>query len=445
MSVKVEKLEKNMAKLTMEVPAEELEKAIQGAYLKQKNRINIPGFRRGKAPRAMIEKMYGAGIFYEDAANALIPEAYSKAVDECGETIVSRPSISIEQLEKGKPFIFTAEVALKPEVVLGDYKGLEVPKSDLEVTEEEIAGELKREQENNSRSIDVDDRAVMDGDKVTLDFEGSVDGEAFEGGKGTDYPLTIGSGAFIPGFEEQLVGAEIGQEKEVNVTFPENYQAKELAGKAAVFKCTVKKIEMKELPELNDDFAKDVSEFDTLEEYKADIKKNLEEKKADAAKRSREDAAVEKAIENASMEIPDAMLETQVDQMLDDFARRIQAQGLSMEQYMQFTGATQDAMREQMKPQAMKRIQTRLVLEKIAEAENIQISDERLDEEIAKMAEMYKMEADKLKEMMGDYEKDQMKKDLAVQEAVTFLADNAVEVDAPAEAAGEEAPEKTEE
>lgn len=394
MSVKVEKLEKNMAKLTMEVPAEELEKAIQGAYLKQKNRINIPGFRRGKAPRAMIEKMYGAGIFYEDAANALIPEAYSKAVDECGETIVSRPSISIEQLEKGKPFIFTAEVALKPEVVLGDYKGLEVPKSDLEVTEEEIAGELKREQENNSRSIDVDDRAVMDGDKVTLDFEGSVDGEAFEGGKGTDYPLTIGSGAFIPGFEEQLVGAEIGQEKEVNVTFPENYQAKELAGKAAVFKCTVKKIEMKELPELNDDFAKEVSEFDTLEEYKADIKKNLEEKKADAAKRSREDAAVEKAIENASMEIPDAMLETQVDQMLDDFARRIQAQGLSMEQYMQFTGATQDAMREQMKPQAMKRIQTRLVLEKIAEAENIQISDERLDEEIAKMAEMYKMEAD---------------------------------------------------
>ena len=427
MSVKVEKLEKNMAKLTMEVPAEELEKAIQGAYLKQKNRINIPGFRRGKAPRAMIEKMYGAGIFYEDAANALIPEAYSKAVDECGETIVSRPSISIEQLEKGKPFIFTAEVALKPEVVLGDYKGLEVPKSDLEVTEEEIAGELKREQENNSRSIDVDDRAVMDGDKVTLDFEGSVDGEAFEGGKGTDYPLTIGSGAFIPGFEEQLVGAEIGQEKEVNVTFPENYQAKELAGKAAVFKCTVKKIEMKELPELNDDFAKDVSEFDTLEEYKADIKKNLEEKKADAAKRSREDAAVEKAIENASMEIPDAMLETQVDQMLDDFARRIQAQGLSMEQYMQFTGATQDAMREQMKPQAMKRIQSRLVLEKIAEAENIQISDERLDEEIAKMAEMYKMEADKLKEMMGDYEKDQMKKDLAVQEAVTLISDAAVE------------------
>lgn len=427
MSVNVEKLEKNMAKLTVEVSAEDFEKALQGAYLKQKNRINIPGFRKGKAPRAMIEKMYGAGIFYEDAANALIPEAYSNAVDECQETIVSRPSIEVVQIEKGKPFIFTAEVALKPEVTLGEYKGLEVPKSDLEATEEEINGELRREQENNSRTIDVDDRAVADGDKVTLDFEGFVDGEAFEGGKGTDYPLTIGSGSFIPGFEEQLVGAEIGVEKEVNVTFPENYQAKELAGKAAVFKCTVKKIEMKELPELNDEFAKDVSEFDTLEEYKADIKKNLEEKKADAAKRAKEDAAVDKAIENASMEIPDAMLETQVDQMLDDFARRIQAQGLSIEQYMQFTGATQDAMREQMKPQAMKRIQSRLVLEKIAEAENIQITDERLDEEIAKMAEMYKMEADKLKEMMGDAEKEQMKKDMAVQDAVTLIAEAAVE------------------
>lgn len=427
MSANLEKLEKNMAKLTVEVSAEDLEKAIQGAYLKQKNRINIPGFRKGKAPRAIIEKMYGAGIFYEDAANALIPEAYSKAVDECGETIVSRPSIDVVQLEKGKPFIFTAEVALKPEVTLGEYKGLEVPKSDLEVTEEEIAGELRKEQENNSRTIDVDDRAVQEQDKVTMDFEGFVDGEAFEGGKGTDYPLTIGSGAFIPGFEEQLVGAEIGVEKEINVTFPEEYQAKELAGKAAVFKCTVKKIEVKELPELNDDFAKDVSEFDTLEEYKADVRKNLEEKKADAAKRAKEDAAVDKAIENASMEIPDAMLDTQVEQMLDDFARRIQSQGLNMDQYMQFTGATQESMKEQMKPQAMKRIQTRLVLEKIAEVENIQISDERLDEEIAKMAEMYKMEADKLKEMMGDYEKEQMKQDMAVQDAVTLIADAAVE------------------
>lgn len=429
MSVTVEKLEKNMAKLTIEVSAEDLEKAIQAAYLKQKNRINIPGFRKGKAPRAMIEKMYGAGVFYEDAANALIPEAYSKAMDECGETIVSQPSIDVVQLEKGKPFIFTAEVALKPEVTLGEYKGLEVPKSELEVTEEEIAGELKREQENNSRTIDVDDRAVADGDKVTLDFEGFVDGEAFEGGKGTDYPLTIGSGAFIPGFEEQLVGTEIGKEMEVNVTFPEEYQAKELAGKAAVFKCTVKKIEVKELPELDDEFAKDVSEFDTLEEYKADIKKNLEEKKADAAKQAKEDAALEAAVANASMEIPDAMVDGQVSQMINDFTARIQSQGLTMEQYMQFTGMTPATLRQEMKPQALKRIQSRLVLEKIAEAEDIQIADEKLDEEITKMAEMYKMEVEKLKEVLGDAEKEQMKKDMAVQEAITLIAEAAVEVE----------------
>ena len=429
MSVTVEKLEKNMAKLTIEVSADELEKAIQAAYLKQKNRINIPGFRKGKAPRAMIEKMYGAGIFYEDAANALIPNAYSEALAECEETIVSQPSIDVVQLEKGKPFIFTAEVALKPEVTLGEYKGLEVPKSELEVTEEEVAGELRKEQESNSRTIDVDDRAVADGDKVTLDYEGFVDGEAFDGGKGTDYPLTIGSGAFIPGFEEQLVGVEIGKETEVNVTFPENYQAENLAGKPAVFKCTVKKIEVKELPELDDEFAKDVSEFDTLEEYKADIKKNLEEKKADAAKRAKEDAAVDAAIEKASMEIPDAMLDTQVSNMIEDFARRIQSQGLTMEQYLQFTGMTPAALQEQMKPQALKRIQSRLVLEKIAEVENIQISDEKLDEEIAQMAEMYKMEVEKLKEVLGDAEKEQMKKDLAVQEAVTLIAEAAVEVE----------------
>ena len=429
MSVTVEKLEKNMAKLTIEVSADELEKAIQAAYLKQKNRINIPGFRKGKAPRAMIEKMYGAGIFYEDAANALIPNAYSEALAECEETIVSQPSIDVVQLEKGKPFIFTAEVALKPEVTLGEYKGLEVPKSELEVTEEEVAGELRKEQESNSRTIDVDDRAVADGDKVTLDFEGFVDGEAFDGGKGTDYPLTIGSGACIPGFEEQLVGVEIGKETEVNVTFPENYQAENLAGKPAVFKCTVKKIEVKELPELDDEFAKDVSEFDTLEEYKADIKKNLEEKKADAAKRAKEDAAVDAAIEKASMEIPDAMLDTQVSNMIEDFARRIQSQGLTMEQYLQFTGMTPAALQEQMKPQALKRIQSRLVLEKIAEVENIQISDEKLDEEIAQMAEMYKMEVEKLKEVLGDAEKEQMKKDIAVQEAVTLITEAAVEVE----------------
>ena len=309
MSVAVEKLEKNMAKLTIEVSAEELEKAIQGAYQKQKNRINIPGFRKGKAPRKMIEKMYGVGVFYEDAANALIPEAYSKALDECEETIVSQPSIAVTQLESGKPFIFTAEVALKPEVTLGEYKGLEVPKADLEVTEEEIAGELRKEQEENSRVLDVDDRAVADGDKVTLDFEGFVDGEAFDGGKGTDYPLTIGSGSFIPGFEEQLIGAEIDKEVEVKVTFPEEYQAAELAGKDAVFKCTVHEIKEKELPEIDDEFAAEVSEFDTLDEYKADVKAKIKEEKAKEGKAKKEDQVIAKAIENATMEIPELMID----------------------------------------------------------------------------------------------------------------------------------------
>lgn len=429
MSVQVEKLEKNMAKLTVEVSAEDFEKAVNTVYNRNKKSINIPGFRKGKAPRVMIEKMYGVGVFFEDAANLLINTEYPKAAQESELDIVSRPTIDIVQIEKGKSFIFTAEVAVKPEVTLGEYKGVEVEVSAADVTEEEVAAELKKEQEKNSRTIDVDDRAVADGDMVTLDFEGFVDGVAFEGGKGTDYPLTIGSNSFIPGFEDQLVGAVIGEEKEVNVTFPEDYQAAELAGKPAVFKCTVKKIEVKELPELDDEFAKDVSEFDTLEEYKADIKKNLEEKKADAAKRAKEDAAVDAAVANATMEIPDAMLDTQVNQMIDDFARRMQSQGLTMDQYMQFTGTTLASLQEQMKPQALKRIQTRLVLEKIAEAEAIEIADEKIDEEINKMAEMYKMEADKLKEMLGDAEKEQMKKDMAVQEAVTILADAAKEVE----------------
>lgn len=436
MSVAVEKLEKNMAKLTIEVSAEDLEKAIQEVYLKQKNKINIPGFRKGKAPRVMIEKMYGAGIFFEDAANKLINSSYPAALDECGEEIVSSPSIEVVQIEKGKPFIYTAEVALKPEVTLGEYKGLEVPKQVITVSDEEIEAELKKEQKNNSRTIDVDDRAVENGDKVTLDFEGFVDGVAFEGGKGTDYPLTIGSGAFIPGFEEKLVGAVIGEETDVEVTFPEEYQAAELAGKPAVFKCTVKKIEVEELPELDDEFAKDVSEFDTLEEYKADIKKNLEEKKAEDARRVREDAAVEAAIANAQMDIPDAMISTQANQMLDDFAQRIQSQGLSMDQYMQYTGATPATMLEQMKPQALKRIQSRLVLEKIALEEKIEIAEEKLEEEFKKMADMYKMEVEKIKELLGDAEKEQMKKDMAVQEAVTLIADAAKEVE-PEENAAE--------
>ena len=422
MSLQVEKLEKNMAKLTIEVPAEELEKAMQNAYLRAKNRITIPGFRKGKAPRKMIEQMYGKGIFLEDAANALIPEQYSKALEECDLEIVSQPEIDVTQIEPGKAFIFTAEVAVKPEVTLGEYKGLEVPKSETEVTDEEIEAELKKEQEKNSRTITVEDRGAENGDIATIDFEGFVDGTAFEGGKGTDYPLTLGSGSFIPGFEDQLVGAKAGDHVEVNVTFPEEYQSKDLAGKAAVFQCDVKKVETKELPELDDDFAQDVSEFDTLAEYKEDIKKNLTERKEKEARTAKENAAVDKAIENAQMEIPDAMIETQISQMLDDFSRRMQAQGLTMEQYMQFTGLTADKMREEMKPQALKRIQTRLVLEKIAETENIQPSEEEVNEEISKMAEMYKMEADKLKELLGDREKD-----MAVQKAVTLVADEAKE------------------
>ena len=427
MSVQVEKLEKNMAKLTIEVSAEEFENAIKGAYQKQKNKISIPGFRKGKVPQAMVEKMYGVGIFYEDAANALIPEHYSKAAEESELDIVSRPEINVVQIEKGKSFIFTAEVAVKPEVTLGDYKGVEVPKAEAEVTEEEVAAELKKEQDKNARTITVEDRASQDGDTVTIDFEGFVDGVAFEGGAGKDYPLTLGSKTFIPGFEEQLVGKNVDEEVEVNVTFPEDYNAEELKGKAAVFKCMIHKIEAKELPELDDDFAQDVSEFDTLEEYKADVKANLAQKKEADAKRAKEDAVVTKVIENATMEIPDAMIKTQVDQMVDDFARRIQSQGLTFEQYLQFTGSTMEAVQEQMKPQALKRIQSRLVLEKVAEVENLEVTEEKLNEEIKNMAEMYKMEVEKFQELIGEYEKEQMKKDLAVQEAVTFLAENAVE------------------
>ena len=428
MSLQVEKMEKNMAKLTIEVAAEDLEKAMQNAYQKAKGRISIPGFRKGKAPRKMIEQMYGKGIFLEDAVNALIPEHYSKALAECDLEIVSQPTIDITQAEPGKALIFTAEVATKPEVTLGDYKGVEVPKTEINVTDEDVDAEIKKEQEKNSRTINVEDRGAQLQDVVTIDFEGSVDGVPFDGGQATEYPLTLGSNTFIPGFEEQLVGAKVGDDVDVKVTFPEEYQAKELAGKEAIFKCAVKKIEAKELPELDDDFAKDVSEFDTLAEYKEHVKTNLEDKKADEAKRAKEDAAVDKAIENAQMDIPEAMLMTQCRQMLDDFSRRMQSQGLSMDQYFQFTGMTAEKMMEDMKPQALKRIQTRLVLEKVAEVENIQPTEEEVNEEIAKMAEAYKMEADKLKELLGERELEQMKKDMAVQKAVTVIADAAKEV-----------------
>ncbi len=427
MSLQVEKLEKNMAKLTIEVSVEEVEKALQGAYMKQRGKISVPGFRKGKVPRAMIEKMYGAEIFYEDAANTMIPEAYGKAYDECELDIVSQPNVDVVQLEKGKSFIFTAEVATKPEVTLGEYKGLEVEKVSTRVLAKEIDEEIAKEQEKNARTINIEDRAVIDGDEVILDFEGFVDGVAFEGGKGENYSLVIGSNSFIPGFEAQLVGAEIDKELEVKVTFPEDYHSTDLAGKDAVFKCTVHEIKAKELPELDDEFASEVSEFDTLEEYTADVKSKIKIRKEEEGKRKKEDQAVEKAVANATMEIPEAMIDTQVKQMADDFANRIQQQGLSVEQYFQFTGMTAEKMLEEMRPQAEKRISTRLVLEAIAKAENIQVSDERIDEELAKMAEAYKMEVDKLKEFMGDSEKEQMKTDISVQEAVTLLVDAAVE------------------
>ena len=427
MSVQVEKLEKNMAKLTIEVAPEELEKAIEGAYQKNKSKISVPGFRKGKVPRQMIERMYGKEVFYEDAVNALIPEAYEKAVDECEEEIVSSPKIEVAQVEAGKPFIFTAEVALKPEVKLGKYKGVKVEKADTEVTDEEVDKEIDKERESNARNIDVTDRAVKDGDIVTLDFEGFVDGTAFEGGKGENYPLTIGSGTFIPGFEEQLVGAEIGKETEVNVTFPEDYQAEDLKGKAAVFKCTVKEIKEKELPTLDDEFASEVSEFETLAEYKADIRGRLEERKAKAAREAKKAAVIEEIIKDSDMEIPEAMIETQQRQMIDEFAQRIQMQGLTLEQYFQFTGASYDQMIEQVKPQAEKRIQSRLVLEAVAAAEKIEATEEDYEEELKSMAEAYQMEVDKVKELLPEKSVQQIKEDIAVKKAAEFVVDNAKE------------------
>ncbi len=428
MSVQIENLEKNMAKLTVEVSPETMEKAMNSVYLRSRGSIALPGFRKGKAPRKMIERMYGAGVFLEDAANDVIPEEYRKAVEESNLEIVSQPEIAVVQLEPGKPFVFTAEVAVKPDVTLGEYKGIEVPKTDIEVTDEEVEAEVKKEQEKNSRFVAVEDRGAENGDRVTLDFDGSVDGEAFDGGKGTDYPLTLGSNTFIPGFEEQLIGVKAEDHVDVTVTFPEEYQEKSLAGKEAVFACDIKKVEVKELPELDDEFAQDVSEFDTLDEYKAHVRTNLEEKKKEDALRAKEDVAVDKVIENAEMEIPDAMVDTQARQMMDDFANRLQMQGLSMEQYFQFTGQSLDAMVEDAKPQALKRIQTRLVLEKIAETEDIQVSDEELDEELGKMAASYGMEPDKLKETLNEETKDQIRKDIAVQKAVTLVAEAAKEI-----------------
>ena len=409
MSLQVEKLEKNMAKLTVEVPAEQFEKALTTAFNKNKSRFNIPGFRKGKAPQAMVEKMYGVEVLYEDAINEALDATYGDAVTESKLDVVSRPEIDVVQVEKGKELIYTATVAVKPEVTLGEYKGIEVEKASAEVSDEDIEAELKKVQEQNSRLITVEDRAVEDGDQTVVDFEGFVDGTPFEGGKGEDYPLTIGSHSFIDTFEEQLIGKNIGEECEVNVTFPEEYHAKELAGKPAVFKVTVKEIKRKELPEINDEFAGEVSEFETLEEYKNDVKAKLSLTKQKEAATENENHVVDKVVENATMDIPEPMIDSQVNNMVNDYARRMQSQGLSLEQYLQFTGMTIDTLKEQMKPQAVKRIQTRLVLEAIVKAENITVSDEAVEKEIADMAESYKMEVAQIKEYM------------AVQEAVDFL------------------------
>ena len=422
MSLQVEKLENNTAKLTIEVEASKFDKAIQKAYQKNKNKFNIPGFRKGKVPYAMVEKMYGAAVFYEDAANELISGAYAQAAEESGLEIVARPEINVTQIEKGKPFIFEAEVTTKPEVKLGKYKGIKVEKADVTVTDEEVAEELDKVKEQNARLVAADDKAVEDGDQTTIDFEGFVDGVAFEGGKGEDYPLTIGSHSFIDTFEEQLIGKKVGEEVEVNVTFPENYQAKELAGKPAMFKVTIKEIKVKEYPELDDDFAQDVSEFDTLDEYKEDIKKNLTEKKEKEAEAEKESKVIEAIVNDAEMDIPEKMVEAQAEQMLEEFAQNIAMQGISFEQYLQFTGATVDQMKEQVKPQAQARVESSLVLEAVVKAENIEATEEEVEEEIKEMAGRYNMEADKLKGLLTDSDKENLKKDICARKAAKFLS-----------------------
>ncbi len=444
MSVKVENLEHNMAKLTIEVSAEELEKALDYSYNRQKNQISVPGFRKGKVPRAMVEKMYGAAVFYEDAANKLMQDNYPAAVDESGLDVVSRPTVDVTQIEKGKPFIFTAEVAVRPEVTLGKYMGVTVTKADTTVSDEEVAEALEQERNNNARTINVTDRAAQMGDTAVIDFEGFVDGVAFEGGKGENHSLELGSHSFIDTFEDQIVGKNVGDEFDVNVTFPDQYQAADLAGKAATFKVKVNEIKAKELPELNDEFASDVSEFETLEEYKADVKSRLETNKKNSVKKEQEDEAIQKIIDKSKMDIPEAMIETQCESMVDEFAQRLSQSGLSLEQYMQFSGQTMDQFKEQVRPEAITRIQSSLVLEQIAKEENIEVTEADIDAEIEKMATMYGMEADKLKEYMGDAEKESMKKELALTKAADLIMENVKERAKPKKKAAE-AEEATEE
>ena len=436
MSVQVEKLEKNMAKLTIEVSAEDFDKAIESVYQKTKNKYNVPGFRKGKVPRKMIEKLYGAGVFFEEAFNAVLPDSYEAAANECELTITSEPQIALTQMEPGKPVIYTALVAVKPEVTLGEYKGLEVEKTDVEATEDEVLAEIRKEQEKNATQ-EVVDRPIEKGDIAIIDFKGFVDGVPFEGGEGEGFPLTIGSGQFIPGFEDQLIGKKGGEDVDVNVTFPETYQSKELEGKDALFKVSIQEVKEKKYPELDDEFASDVSEFETLEEYKADVKKKLEERKAAAAKQAKENSLLDKVVEASSMDIPFPMIQTQAKQMMDDFGMRLQQQGLSLEQYMQFTGQDQNRMMAEMSEQAKKRISGRLVLEAIAAAEGLSATEEEVNEELKKMADAYGMEVDALSKFFSEKEEKQIAEDVAVTKALDFLVANAVEVEKKAEEAAE--------
>ncbi len=427
MNVSVEKQEGSMALLTIEVEAEKLEKAIEEAYQKDKSKMSVPGFRKGKVPRRMIEKMYGPEVFYDRASDILIRETIEEACDQSGEEIVSSPVVDIEQIEKGRPFIYTASVALKPPVKLGEYKGVVIDKISTEVTDEDVDEVLERERRKNARQITVTDRPVQDGDTILLDFEGFVDGVPFEGGKGGDYSLKIGSGSFIPGFEDQLIGQKIGEECEIHVTFPEDYHAEDLAGKDATFKCMVNEIKYDELPELDDDFASDASEFETLEEYKADIRKNLEERREKEAREAWEEAAVSAAVENAEIEIPGPMLEAQKERMLNEFAQRLMYQGMSFDQYVQHTGATREKMMEQIEPQAETRIRSRLVLEAVAEAEKLEVTDEQYEEELKTMAEAYGQDIEKLREDVTEDVAKMIRDDLKIRNAAEFLAENAVE------------------
>lgn len=425
MAVKSEQIEKNLVKLTFEVSAEDFNKAVNNVYKKNAKKINVPGYRKGKAPREIIEKLYSAEIFYDDAINAVLPAAYEKALEESGVESVARPEIDVEEIKKDQPVVFTALVTTKPEVTLGDYKGIEVDKIDYTVTDEDVQKDIEATQKKNARLITVDDRAVENGDIAVIDFEGFVDDVAFDGGKGEDYELEIGSGTFIPGFEDQLVGANTDDDVDVKVTFPEEYHAENLAGKDAVFKVKVKEIKRRELPELDDDFASEVSEFDTMDEFKADVRKRLEEAAQNKAKVETENAIIDKAIENAEFEIPDAMLEAQIDNIIRDFAQRLAYQGMNLEMYLKYTGQSMEAFRAQFAEQAKKQISGSLVLEAIQKAEGIEAGAEEVELHLVDMSKKYNMELDKLKEALSEVEMENIKKELEMQKTIDMIVNHA--------------------